>query len=103
MNKIWFGPAFAVMIAGPVPAQDYRKNFAECTKELGLPADPGSNPQKLSDGHLLRRWNLHSEAQEAAFTDCLTRKASRGSSAASPRVLTGKTAPVRLHRPYPQG
>jgi hypothetical protein len=26
------------MIAGPVPAQDCRKNFAECTKELGLPA-----------------------------------------------------------------
>ena len=39
MNKILFGLAFAVMIAGPVAAQDYRKNFAECTKELGLPAD----------------------------------------------------------------
>ena len=81
MNKILFGLAFAVMIAGPVAAQDYRKNFAECTKELGLPAEPGS-PQKLSDGHRLHRWTLHSEAQEAAFTDCLTRKASRGSSAA---------------------
>ena len=81
MNKIWFGLAFAVMIAGPAPAQDYRKNFAECTKELGLPTEPGS-PQKLSDGHRLHRWTLHSEAQEAAFTDCLTRKASRGSSPA---------------------
>ena len=81
MNKILFGLAFAITIAGPVAAQDYRKNFAECTKELGLPTEPGS-PQKLSDGHRLHRWTLHSEAQEAAFTDCLTRKASRGSSAA---------------------
>jgi hypothetical protein len=82
MNKIWFGLTLAVMIAGPVVAQDYRKNFAECTKELGLPKEPGS-PQKLSNGHLLHRFNLHSETQEAAFTDCLTRKANQGSSGAS--------------------
>ena len=65
MNKILFGLAFAAMMAGPIAAQDYRKNFAECTKELGLPTEPGS-PQKLSDGHRLHRWTLHSEAQEAA-------------------------------------
>jgi hypothetical protein len=81
MNKIWFGLAIAVVVAGPAPAQDYRRNFVECTKELGLPADP-SNPQKLSDGRTLRRWNLHSEAQEATFNDCIARKASSGSSAA---------------------
>jgi hypothetical protein len=82
MNKIWIGLAFAAVIAGPVAAQDYRKNFAECAKELGLPREPGS-PQKLSNGHLLYKWTLHSEAQEAAFIDCLARKANRGSSAAS--------------------
>ena len=41
MNKIWFGLAFSVMVAGPAPAQNYDKNFVECTKELGLQADAG--------------------------------------------------------------
>jgi hypothetical protein len=82
MNKIWFGLAFAVMVAGPAPAQNYHKNLAECTKELGLQADPG-NPYKLSDGRLSHRWYFHSEAQEAAFSDCVARKAGSGSPAAS--------------------
>ena len=81
MNKIWFGLAIAVMVSGPAPAQDSRRNFVECTKELGLPADPG-NPYKLSDGRTSRRWYLHSEAQVAAFDDCVARKAGSGASTA---------------------
>jgi hypothetical protein len=70
MNKIWFGLAFSVMVAvaGPASAQNYNKNFVECMKELGLPADAG-NPYKLSV--------FHTEAHEAAFSDCVTRKALR--------------------------
>ena len=68
MNKIWFGLAFSVMVAGPAPAQNYNKNSVECMKELGLPADAG-NPYKLSA--------FHTEAHEAAFSDCVTRKALR--------------------------
>ena len=52
MRKIWFGLAFAAMLAEPAPAQDYSRNFVECTKELGLQADP-NYPQRLqSDGHV---------------------------------------------------
>ena len=71
MRKIWFGLAFAAIIAEPAPAQDYSRNFVECTKELGLQADAG-NPYKLS-----LRWQFRTEAQEAAFSDCVTRKALR--------------------------
>ena len=75
MRKIWFGLAFAAMLAEPAPAQDYSRNFVECTKELGLQADP-NYPQRLqSDGRVLRKWYLHSEAQQAAFSDCVARKA----------------------------
>jgi hypothetical protein len=81
MSKIWFALVFAVMVARPATAQDYNKNFVECTKELGLQADAG-NPQRLSDGRLSRRWYFHSEAQEAAFSNCVARKAGSGSSAA---------------------
>jgi hypothetical protein len=76
MRKIWFGLAFAAfgaIIAEPAPAQDHHKNFVECTKEFGLQRDP--NAQRLQDGRVLRRWHLHSEAQAAAFNDCVTRKA----------------------------
>jgi hypothetical protein len=83
MRKIWFGLAFAVIVAKPASAQDYHKNFVECTNQLGLQADAG-NPQRLSDGRVSRRWYFHSEAQQAAFGDCVARKASSGSSA-SPR------------------
>jgi hypothetical protein len=34
MYKILFGLAFAAVIAKPALAQDYRKNFNECAKEL---------------------------------------------------------------------
>ena len=74
MNKTWFGLAFSfglaflVIVAGPALAQNYNKNFVECMKELGLPAD-ARNPYKLSV--------FHSEAQEAAFSDCVARKALR--------------------------
>ena len=84
MRKIWFGLAFAVIIAGPAPAQDHHRNFVECTQELGLQADAG-NPQKLSTGGTLQKWYFHSEAQQAAFSDCVARKATFGSSAA-PRL-----------------
>jgi hypothetical protein len=66
----------------PAPAPNYQKNVVECAKELGLQADGGS-PYKLSDGRMSRRWYFHSEAQEAAFSDCVSRKASSASSAAS--------------------
>jgi hypothetical protein len=36
MHKIWLGLAFAVLIAKPVSAQDYSRNFVECAKELGM-------------------------------------------------------------------
>jgi hypothetical protein len=76
MRKIWFGlafVAFAAIIAEPAPAQDNHRSVVECAKELGLQLDP--NAQRLPDGRGLRRWYFHSEAQEAAFSDCVTRKA----------------------------
>jgi hypothetical protein len=87
MRKIWFELAFAALaaiIAGPAPAQDNHKSVAECAKELGLQLDP--NTQRLQDGRGVRRWYFHSEAQEAAFSDCVTRKANLASkpSAAGP-------------------
>jgi hypothetical protein len=36
MHKLWWGLAFAVLIAKPVSAQDYSRNFVECAKELGM-------------------------------------------------------------------
>jgi hypothetical protein len=77
MYKVWFGLTFAVILVTPAPAQDYRKNFNECAKELGLFLDP-SYTHKLqpeAGGQVLRRWYLHSEAQQAAFNDCVARKA----------------------------
>jgi hypothetical protein len=87
MRKIWFElafAAFAAIIAGPAPAQDNHKSVAECAKELGLQLDP--NTQRLRDGRGVRRWYFHTEAQEAAFSDCVTRKANLASkpSAAGP-------------------
>jgi hypothetical protein len=76
MRKISFGlafAAFAAIIAEPASAQDHHKNFVECTKELGLQRDP--NALRLQNGHVLRRWHLHSEAQMAVFNDCVARKA----------------------------
>jgi hypothetical protein len=77
MHKIWFGLAFAALIAKSAPAQDYQKNFVECAKELGLYADVGSDQKLQSDarGRALRRWYLQSEAQQAVFNDCVARKA----------------------------
>ena len=77
MQKVWFGLAFAAaaMIASPAPAQDYHRNFVECAKELGLDPDAGYT-HTLQDGRTLRRWYLRSEAQSAAFNDCVARKAS---------------------------
>jgi len=78
MHKMWFGLALAALIASPAPAQNYQKNFVECAKELGLNPDVGYAQRVQSDGgrRVLRRWYLQSEAQQAAFNDCVGRKAS---------------------------
>jgi hypothetical protein len=74
MHKIWFGLAFAVMLISPASAQDYRKNWIECAKELGWQPDP--LVQKLSGGRTLTKWNwTYNEAQMAAHSDCVARKA----------------------------
>ena len=77
MHKIWYALAFAALIAKPASAQDYRKNFAECIRELGLQSNP-SYVQKLQSepGRVLRGFQLRSEAQQAALNDCAARKAS---------------------------
>jgi len=77
MRKIWFGLAFAAIVAQPAPAQDYHKNFRECAKEIGLRPDDAYT-HKLSyeaGGRVLRRWYPHGEVQRIAFYDCLSRKA----------------------------
>jgi hypothetical protein len=78
MRKICFALAFAAMVIGPASAQDYRKNFNECARELGLQFDPSYTHrlQPEAGGRVLRRWYFHSEAQAAAFNDCVARKAS---------------------------
>jgi hypothetical protein len=77
MHKIWFGLAFVAIIAEPAMAQDYHKNFVECTKELGLRPDAGYTQKIQSEGgRTLRRWYFQSEAQAAVFNDCVARKAS---------------------------
>jgi len=75
MYKTWFGLAFAAIVTFPAPAQDYRKNFAECVKELGLQPDPGYTHKLQTDGRVVSRWYAHSDAQQALFNDCLARKA----------------------------
>jgi hypothetical protein len=73
--RILPGLALAAIIAQPALAQDYHKNFVECAKELGLNPDTTST-YKRAGGGMLRAWQLHSEAQQAVFNDCLARKAS---------------------------
>jgi hypothetical protein len=77
MRKIWFGLAFAAIVVSPASAQNYSKNFDECAKELGLLFDPSYTHKLQPDagGRVLRKWYLHSEAQQAAFNDCVARKA----------------------------
>jgi hypothetical protein len=79
MPRIWLGLVFTALIAQPTSAQDYRKNFVECAKELGLQGDP-SYVQKLQSepGRVTRRWFFQSEHQQMAFTDCVARKARAG-------------------------
>jgi hypothetical protein len=76
MHKIWFGLAFAAMLISSASAQDYRKNWIECAKELGWQID---HTQKLSDGRTLQMWRWQNEAQQATFNDCVARKASLAS------------------------
>ena len=61
-------------VAGPATAQDYNKNFVECATGLGMYPDAGT--WKLSDGRVLRKWYIYDEHQQAAFSDCVARKAS---------------------------
>jgi hypothetical protein len=77
MRKILLVVALVALMADVAPAQDYRRNVASCLQELGLQADP-SYEQKLrsEQGRTLRRWYFHSEAQQMAFNNCVTRKAS---------------------------
>jgi hypothetical protein len=78
MHTILTGLAFALLIVMPASAQDYKKNWVECARELGLTPDPSytHRVQPEAGGHLLRRWYLHSEAQQAALDGCVARKAS---------------------------
>jgi hypothetical protein len=80
MCKIWFGLVFAAVIAGPVSAQDYHRNFVDCATELGLYRDTAYTHRLQPDagGRVLRRWYFHSEAQQATFNDCVARKARLG-------------------------
>jgi hypothetical protein len=75
MYKLLPGLALAAIIAQPALAQDSRRNFFECAKELGLNPDRTAT-FKRRDGGTLQAFQLHSEAQQAALNDCLTRKAS---------------------------
>jgi hypothetical protein len=70
MYKFWFGLAFAAIVVSPVSAQDYRKNWIECAKELGWQPVP-LVPNKWT-------WTQN-EAQIATFSDCVARKASLAS------------------------
>ena len=81
MRKFWFGLAFAALVVNPASAQDYRKNWIECAEELGWRPDP-LNPKKWA-------WN-YNEAQKAAHSDCVLRKARlapKPSAKRQPRVL----------------
>jgi hypothetical protein len=82
MYRILSGLALAAIISQPAPAQDYRKNFVACANELGLNPDVTSTT-KLQSGRTLRAWQLHSEAQQAQFNDCVTRKANAASKASA--------------------
>ena len=77
MYKILFGLAFAAVIAKPALAQDYRKNFVECARELGLYHDKSYTHKLQADasGRTLHRWFFQSEAQRMAFDSCLVRRA----------------------------
>jgi hypothetical protein len=85
MHKFLLGLASAAVITKPAIAQDHRKNFNECARELGLYLDNSYTHRLQPDagGRVLRRWYFHSEAQRMAFDSCLVRKASLASNTAS--------------------
>jgi hypothetical protein len=70
MYKIFVGLTFAAILVSPTSAQDYNKNWVECARELGWRPDPLA-PKKWA-------WN-YNEAQIAAHSDCVARKASLAS------------------------
>jgi hypothetical protein len=76
MNKIWFGAALCALVATPAAAQDNRRNFNECLRELGLTPDPSYTHKLLTEpGRTTSRWYLHSDAQQMALDNCVARKA----------------------------
>jgi hypothetical protein len=88
MYKVLSGLALAAIVVQPALAQDYHRNFVECAKELGLNPSATSG-YKLQSGATLRSWQLHSEAQQAVFNDCVARKASL---ATPPSKLSGTSS-----------
>jgi hypothetical protein len=91
MYKILRGLALAAIIAQPAFAQDYHKNFVECARELGLNPDATSS-HKLQSGRTLQAWQLHSEAQQAVFNECVARKASVAASVATTPPKSSKSS-----------
>ena len=88
MHKIWFGLAVTAIVVNPASAQDYRKNFHECAKETGMWRDTAYT-HKLQDGRVAGRYRANGQAQQLAFYDCLSRKASltaKPSAKDAPRV-----------------
>jgi hypothetical protein len=75
MYKILVGLTFAAIVAAPALAQDYRKNFHACAKEIGMRRDTAYT-HKLQDGRVAVRYRANGQAQQTAFHDCLARKAS---------------------------
>jgi hypothetical protein len=75
MYKILFGLAFTAIVVNSASAQDYRRNWVECARELGWQPE---RIQNLSDGRKLSMWRWHNEAQQAAHNDCIARKARQG-------------------------
>jgi len=87
MRKIWIGTAFAAIIATPTAAQQH---VVACAQQVGMRLDP-SYDQKIQSagGRVLRRWYFNHDAQQAAFNDCITGKASL---AAKPSAKTSSRA-----------
>jgi hypothetical protein len=87
MHKTLVGLALAALIANPATAQDYRRNFVECAKELGLNLDP-NYIQKLQDGRTVRQWYIAMLKSPPSTTVSPGRRASQ------------RNHPPRAHREF---
>jgi hypothetical protein len=83
MYKMLSALALAAAVAQPALAQDHRRNFIECARELGLNPDATAS-HKLQSGATLRAYQLHSEAQLAVLNECVVRKASLANKPSDP-------------------